>query len=224
MDAETGRHVRRAAVGDAVTIARLNQHVHVLHAEAEPHNFRGLDPTDAVGFFESLLEDRAHVLRMSVDASGGRLATCGPRIKKGPAVRSPSQHGRCTSTTSPWPRKPAAKESGSHLWLRSSQMHANEASPGSHLTTARSTRPRGSSSPTWVSSRTTSACGESLTSKARASDNGGYAINGGAAGRAGACLGGHNSRDGSPDARILAVVRRVAACTVISGGGVRPGG
>jgi ribosomal protein S18 acetylase RimI-like enzyme len=53
-----------------MTLARLNQHVHVLHVEAEPDNFRGLNPTEAVGFFESLLQDEAHVLMLSVDASG----------------------------------------------------------------------------------------------------------------------------------------------------------
>ena len=67
---ELGRRVRYATMDDAVTIAHLNQHVHVDHAQAEPDDFVALDPADAVEFFASLLEDRANVLLLSEDADG----------------------------------------------------------------------------------------------------------------------------------------------------------
>lgn len=64
------QRVRHAEADDAVTIAQLNQHVHVLHVEAEPDDFRGLNPADAVDFFGSLLRDPKNVLLLSEDASG----------------------------------------------------------------------------------------------------------------------------------------------------------
>lgn len=70
MTSEPRRRVRHAEADDAVTIAQLNQHVHVLHEEAEPDDFRALDPAHAVDFFRSLLGDRANVLFLSVDAGG----------------------------------------------------------------------------------------------------------------------------------------------------------
>ena len=65
---DQGWQVRRAGVEDAVALARLNQHVHVLHAEAEPDDFYELDPADAVGFFASLFEGDANLVFVATDA------------------------------------------------------------------------------------------------------------------------------------------------------------
>lgn len=52
------------------TLARqLNQHVHVLHAEAEPEDFHEIDPADAVGFFDSLFEGDANLVFVATDAA-----------------------------------------------------------------------------------------------------------------------------------------------------------
>lgn len=60
--------VRRADVGDAVALTRLNQHVQVLHVAAEPDDFHELDPAEAVAFFATLLEDPTHLVLIATNA------------------------------------------------------------------------------------------------------------------------------------------------------------
>lgn len=53
--------LRRAGVDDVVSVARLNQHVHVLHVDAEPEVFRPMSPEEAERFFASYLDDASHL-------------------------------------------------------------------------------------------------------------------------------------------------------------------
>lgn len=77
--------VRRADIDDAQVIAELNQHVHILHAEAEPDDFYDIDPADAVGFFEGLFENGSHLLFVAVDAASATIGYVWAQEQERPA-------------------------------------------------------------------------------------------------------------------------------------------
>jgi GNAT superfamily N-acetyltransferase len=54
--------IERAGVEHAPVIAELNQHVHTLHVEAEPGQFRALTPEDARPTFATMLQDNDPVV------------------------------------------------------------------------------------------------------------------------------------------------------------------
>lgn len=65
--------VRRANVEDSSSLARLNQHVHGLHVEAEPGEFHDVEPADARSSFASLFAADEHVVFLAVDAAGSAI-------------------------------------------------------------------------------------------------------------------------------------------------------
>ena len=67
---DQGWRVRRATIDDSSSLAQLNQHVHVLHVEAEPSDFHDVEPADAQDFFAALFAGDEHVVFVALDAAG----------------------------------------------------------------------------------------------------------------------------------------------------------